>query len=339
MDNHTIEEISKPVAVVMCVYSYFLLAMGTSGNILLLLTLLFKKHHRRKPVPEIIPRHANLYPSCRVVSGNASDRLLMLLTTSDLCCLWVLVLRYLIILTSGGDIRTVSDSFCKIHTFSSMVCSNLSIALLCIFSVHRTIGIQWPLVSHTWLTKKRLNTYLVFALMIILLKHTSVLFLFQLSEIGQRKKCDLNDQWPTLGKVYYNIEFSTHCCLGYSVLIISNICLFVALKRKTRKNLVTTSRDKSGPNDATHKGINTARTLLFFTIIQLLTSVPFLVVIEFNDQLNLQMVPEQHKLTVYFGLLLAMFTNNAINYFLMIGISKTFMNEARDYFIHLKKLC
>ncbi|KAA3680944.1 uncharacterized protein DEA37_0002524 [Paragonimus westermani] len=347
MDNHTIAELTEPERLTLYVYSVLLLVVGTVGNSLLLATVLFKK--LRKPTLEVntiqCPAIARTVQKVHPAhTGSTADKLLLLLTFADLVCLWVLVLRYSLTLSAYGDVRLQNKFACKFHTFLSMVCSNLSIALLCIFSVHRAISIRWPLASYTWLSKRKLNACLFGAFVFILLKHAPALFIFSLVDLDVGVKCDIRPDTDTLGKAYYYLEFSTHCVLGYPILIVSNILLYVFLKRTLKRGITSMSGTSNRSTDtvtqsATTTGISIARVLLFFSWIQLITSVPFLIFIESSDQFGWDIIPDNRKLFVYFALLLAMLTNNGINFFIMIGISTKFRGDVRSLLVHFRELC
>ncbi|TGZ55778.1 hypothetical protein CRM22_010322 [Opisthorchis felineus] len=345
MDNHSIDELSAPNRIGFITYSIILLVFGTVGNILLLATVLYKNLRRSPPESRTeVLSSAAVATSKHKGRVSVADKLLVMLTLSDLFCLWVLVLRYTVNLLTFGDLRSASQFACLFHTYLSMCLSNLSIVLLCIFCVHRTAVIIWPFAIHTWLTRRCLNICLVVAIFAIFLKHIPVFFIFSLQDTGTQHKCDTTGEMPVVEQGYVYCEFITHCVLGYSVLIVSNVCMCIALQRRHTQGvppaLPKTAGEKRGNNlYKSNRSKTVAYMIALFSLIQLITSIPFFIVIELSLYVGVKLVPENQRLFVYFALLLAMSTNNAVNYYVMVGISSKFRADTRKLFEFLCCLC
>ncbi|KAG5448941.1 hypothetical protein CSKR_103439 [Clonorchis sinensis] len=338
MDNHSIDEISAPHRIGFITYSIILLVFGTVGNVLLLATVLYKNVRRSSPESRTeVPSNATVATSKHQGHVSIADKLLIMLTLSDLFCLWVLVLRYTVNLLTFGELRSASQFACLFHTYLSMCLSNLSIVFLCIFCVHRTAVIIWPFAIHTWLTGRCLNICLAVSTVAIFLKHIPVFFIFGLQDTGTQKKCDTTGEMPFIEQGYVYCEFITHCVLGYLILIVSNVCMCIALRKRHAQGFPLTLPATSGENRGnilckSSRSKNVAYVIALFSLLQLITSIPFFIVIELSSYVGVKLVPENQRLFVYFTLLLATFTNNAINYYVMVGISSKFRADTRKLF-------
>ncbi|CAL8098791.1 unnamed protein product [Calicophoron daubneyi] len=345
MENKTDIHLTPTIRLTLTSYAIALITIGTVSNSLLLFTIIFRYKRRRvfmtrmKSLAEELKRPPSATHLKQVnKSLTLADELLVLLTICDLFCLWILVLRHTVLLLTSYDIRIHSQLLCKIHTYASMVCSNLSTALLCIFSVQRTICIKWPLVSYTWFSRSRLNICLFVSLLLILLKHAPVFYFFNIYQKGNDYYCDFALEDAHYFTIYYEFEFITHVIIGYLLLAVANVCLCVFLrdKRPNHSSSGSSSTSCTCTQRSLRKGgHNTGRIVLLFSTFQLITSVPFFVLIELNQVFGMRLFPARYAITVFYFTILAVLTNNALNYFLLLAISKRFREDSAEFLVNV----
>ncbi|CAL8098793.1 unnamed protein product [Calicophoron daubneyi] len=349
--NGTFPQLSLTSRYICLTYSILLLVFGTVGNILLVCTVIYKNVRKGESTCETqttvddgnkVSTRLTGRSKLRKHLFSPADQLLILLTASDLLCLWILVIRYTIDLGIQFDIRTASTVCCKIHVFLSFICSNVSIALLCVFAVHRALCIRWPLAAYTWLSRRVITASLIVTVIFITGKHFVLLFVFDVYKIDGGLYCDAREpQLLILGHYYF--EFATNAVLGYAILIVSNIMLYISVvsKKRLQSHSHTPFNGQSANQRCIQTGVQAstgrhiARILLIFSILQLLTSTPFFVCIELSQLMRWSLVPAEHTFLVYYALLLAMFTNNAINYYVLLCISRQFRNISKEFWFRL----
>ncbi|CAL8098789.1 unnamed protein product [Calicophoron daubneyi] len=356
MINETAYTLSQTTRDILFSYSLVIIIVGTIGNVLLLGTLIYKHVKQSQTsvtetnitTPDLcLQPHPTVKHKPPKKGWSLADELLLLLTVSDILCLWVLAVRYSILLSTCYDIRVYNTAVCKIHMYLSMVCTNLANAFLCIFSVQRAICIRWPLANYTWLSRKRLNMCVGVSLVFILLKHVAVFYFFEVLEDEDGLQCESTLLESAVFRAYYNFEFATHVVIGYSILIVANICLCIALHQRgslqahsgNELNTLSGERLKTQISDSATGGRNTARIILLFSIFQLITSVPFFVLLELSQLFELDIIPHEYRALTYYICTLAMFTNNAVNFFLLSSISERFRSDTKDFLRYLKTKC
>ncbi|KAA0189675.1 hypothetical protein FBUS_00501 [Fasciolopsis buskii] len=337
MDNKTVESLPDGVRCTIIIYTVILIAFGTVGNILLLSTIFYKRFRRSLPT-EATEMTAIGTQKLRTNSTSVvrtpitpavqqrlsiADQLLSVLTVTDTLCLWIIVTRYLVHLSTDYDIRTYSVAACKFHTFLTMILSDASTAILCIFAAHRAVCIRYPLISHHWFTRSRMKIITLVAFLFIMSKHLPSLFLFTLLPIPNGLKCDVREDTSVYNQIYYNFEFITHAIFGYLCLIVANILLFVSLAYTNR--VQTAAQAGSGESPAS--GLQIARVILLFSFIQLITAVPFFILIELSGLYELFLLPDSTQLIMYYILTLAIFSNCGINFYMLLGISERFRKD------------
>lgn len=347
MDNHSTAELTSVEHGSIFSYAIILITFGTIGNVLLILTIcakMFKKHipkERSTAVTNlsVAPRVSIQTRSVlRLQKMSQADQLLMMLTVSDLLCLWILLLRHIIFLKTDWDIRIANSTACKLGTFIAFVFTDLSVAILCIFSVHRALLIQCPLHSHVWLTRTKINIACLVAVVFILVKHIPVLVFF---DNKSNDLCDLIPSYQQSVEIYYKFEFATQCILGYLIMIVANIILFAAFHCKKDSNIAThVGQAKQGESNAgSSSGRNIARILLCFSAIQLVTSVPTYIFIELSGVFHLELIPRNRMLLTYYICCLATLTNSGINYYLLLVVSTKFRKDTKNMYRALLHTC
>ncbi|VEL40260.1 unnamed protein product [Protopolystoma xenopodis] len=457
------------------ILAILLLALGTVGNILFLFTIFYKSQLKsragsvkstRMPYASLTlwpKRKASLptgyHPqvteglwsykgfqgrqnplSCLLVA--TSDRLLSLMTFTDCLAQWTTLPRYLLLILTEVDLRTLHPCICWMHTFVVMTTTNLSVAYLCIFSVHRAIRLRWPLWSRRKLTQARLQFAIVLATGLCIAKHLPVFFLFRVVPnnrinssspsspcptcssssssvaaalfraainatslpVKESFACDLyctNSTSVCLGWFYYGLEFFTHGLLAYFCILPATCLLCQALRhsasrapkragtlcllpthlpqstdsrsmsiyqpsgsllnREVRHHVSMSSLQElqspsvdgirfhcSAPNWASGRAVPfqpqprqpiSAYVISALGIYHMLSSLPFLVLIEARFQFKLKILPEASHALVYFPLVLLLYSNNAINYYAMLLIGPRFRRQTCEALQHLLPFC
>ncbi|CAH8840530.1 unnamed protein product [Trichobilharzia szidati] len=346
MSNSTFIDFGQPMTGILAIYSISIIIFGSLGNILILLTISHKNYLLQYENGRSVDSSFN--SSIYIIKGiicikscKRSELLLILLTYTDFICLWILVLRYAIHLTTDQDIRTITLAGCLLHTYLSMVGSNLSVGLLGIFSVQRAIAIIWPMISKKWLTRKCLYICMIITLLIILIKHLPVFILLNIRQLAPSLYvCDINykdDDNKTKFKYYYYIEFSTHIVLGYVILIISNISLFICLNIQKRNKVanITTGNDTTTTQKLNRiRYMNSARLVLALSFYQVISSIPFFVLVELPSVSGSQIIPDKKRWLAYYITTLLLFTNNSYNFFITVYVSQHFRKSTKLMLLH-----
>nr|CAH8840906.1 unnamed protein product [Trichobilharzia regenti] len=345
MSNSTFIDFGQPMTGILAIYSISVIIFGSLGNILILLTISHKnyllQHENGRSVDSSFTSSIDIIKGIICIkSCKRSELLLILLTYADFICLWIIVLRYAIHLSADQDIRAITLTGCLLHTYLSMVGSNLSVGLLGIFSVQRAIAIIWPMISKKLLTRKCLYICMLITLLIILTKHLPVFILLNIRQLTpDLYVCDINyndDDNKTKFKYYYYIEFSTHIVLGYVILIISNISLFICLNIQKRNKIsnVSIGNDSTTQKSNRIRYMNSARLVLALSFYQVISSIPFFVLVELPSVSGRQIIPSNKRWLAYYITTLLLFTNNSYNFFITVYVSQHFRKSTKLMLLH-----
>ncbi|GAA55345.1 hypothetical protein CLF_107641 [Clonorchis sinensis] len=324
-------------------YFIILFSLGVVGNTLLLSTLIYKQFQ---------PRHVNtssrrgtlqvrapirFHPrKHRLRFHSTADYLLFLLVFCEFICIWLVLLRYGLHLIADTDLRNFSTFGCKLHVFLSQSAINMTVAMMCIFSAHRMVSMKWPLGTMKRITRRRLNWIIIGSLLSVLLKQLPVFHLFYRDEVGDGVQKCIKSRDPRLSvyiNVYSYVEFGTHSALGYTLLVCFNSVLYYTVNRYRRQNRQKSIVGVSKMEDAeiTLKKTESRRVRLSASIViislsfvQVLSTIPYFLLIELNTRFKLNLVPVEYQFVVYYASIFTVFVNNAINYYLVLSISKKF---------------
>ncbi|KAA3680947.1 uncharacterized protein DEA37_0002527 [Paragonimus westermani] len=321
------------------------MCFGGTGNVLLLCTLIYKQSNAK------LNNQLTLNPNSRTTHSSRSglnrrfyfkstaDYLLFLVASSEFLCLWILVLRHVIYLGSDYDVRTFNQTICVTHTFISLVSTNLAVALLCFFSAHRVISVRWPLASARLITRRCLNWCLVGVFVTILCKQIPVIFLFRLLSSGSgRYSCEpvSSAELSVLRHVYTYYEYLSHSVFGYISLIFFNAALYFVLRKHYRSakffleldRLPSTTRALAKLNVLHPKtckdGVTVAKIILLLSSVQVLSTVPYFVLVELHRIHKWNLFSVRTQLIVHYVCILAVYTNSAFSYYFVIGLGKSF---------------
>lgn len=367
MDNHTIEELHPVVRYVLFSYSVLLIFVGTISNIVLIIVLTFKINNKNQIKQQsksnfnLSNRNSDADNLTKFKSkikwrwkiSSTANFLLILISIMDTSILLILVLRYSIHLATDKDIRTINDFFCYIHTYLSMVSTNMSLALLCLFAGHRAIAMHWPFFTRKWFTSTKLYAIVIFISLIILIKQIPVLLFFRVisypstnNNINQTE-CNIIPSKIRYAKFYYYFEFGSHTIMGYFVLIVFNVLLFITLtigRKFPNKSMITNNNElidqskKSSFSLTTNhnQGASAAKLLLCLSIFQVITSTPSFVLIELSGICQLNLISLEYELLVFYISFLLVCTNSSLNYFVYLIISKQFRLNNIIFFKHIQ---
>ncbi|KAG5448940.1 hypothetical protein CSKR_103440 [Clonorchis sinensis] len=325
------------------VYCFSLIILGVIGNVLLLSTLIYKQIRPRnlRSLSTKKTSAVSVGPAKRNWKGRfrfftTADYLLFILVSCECICIWIVLLRYGIHLASGFDFATLSELGCKIHMFASRLVLNMTVAMMSIFSAHRMISMRWPLVTLERITRTRLNWLIICSFVLIISKQIPVFFLFRLDlENRDIHRCtaSLEHEDATLRQIYFYLEFSTHSGLGYFLLIAFNVTLYVTIKRYRRQNnrsrtdFIVDGRAPScskRENNARSQGLTMTRIIMSLSLIQVVSTTPYFLLVEANKRLKLNFFPAEYEVLVFYTCILAVYTNNALNYYIILCISRKF---------------
>ncbi|TGZ55780.1 hypothetical protein CRM22_010324 [Opisthorchis felineus] len=341
--NQALEDSNSLYRNICVVYFIILFSSGVVGNTLLLSTLIYKQFQPR--YVNTSSRHGTLQVRApirfrsrkhRLRFQSTADYLLFLLVFCEFICIWLVLLRYGLHLIADTDLRNVSTFGCKLHVFLSQSAVNMTVAMMCIFSAHRMVSMRWPLGTMKRITRRCINWIIIGSLLSILLKQLPVFHLFYLDEVGEGvQKCikSRDPKFAVYTAVYSYVEFGTHSALGYTLLVCFNSVLYYTVNRYRRQNWQKGRVAVSKMDDAEitlkktetrRVGLSASIVVISLSFVQVLSTIPYFLLIEINTRFKLNLFPVEYEFVVYYVSILTVFVNNAINYYLVLGISKKF---------------
>ncbi|KAA0189671.1 hypothetical protein FBUS_00500 [Fasciolopsis buskii] len=342
--NQTISlELHFPVRITFLVYSILLILFGCSGNVMLLTTLVYKQ--RRQQVPTRFHRSVSSQSSTggtmprylrpgRGYFTSTADYLLFLVTLCEFCCIWVVVLRYTVHLALGYDLRTRFKHGCVIQKFLTSFFTHVFVALLCVFLAQRAFSMRCPLLARKVITRFRLNCCLASILVFISLKHVPVLFIYADVKNSHTTNCATQPGRiaVTMDQVYRLFDFITHSVIGYGLMVVLNAVLYSALRKSRLSPLARNTRIINSPKPEiltdqkcnvgiSRRGLAASRIILCLSISQVISSIPYFVLIELFHMLKLNWLTPRNQLAIYYVCVFILFTNYVINYFVVLAVS------------------
>lgn len=193
--------------------SPLLIAVGTFGNILSIIVLLRSRLRRSTTM---------FYLTC--------------LSFGDLFTLYTGLLRYWIRSTFDIDIRNLSDTSCKIHTFVVYLSLDFTVWVLVSVTVDRCLSVSMPFKAKLIcsLTRSKCVIFVIWLLLVMKNMH----FLWNLGLVDTWEfRCDgrtyeidmfLRYVWPW-------IDFSTFCLIPFGIMIVCNIKIIYEIVMSQKK--------------------------------------------------------------------------------------------------------
>lgn len=331
-------------------YSASLLTFGTIGNVVLLVTLIYKRYcvkrvgssRRRSSATLSISNVTTL--NTQSYSGprrqfSPADPLLSLLTCYQTACLWFFVFPQVLIYVINFDLTATNQSVCVIHRFLSRFCLNSSLVVMCVFSVYRAWSMKWPFSSTKWIDSKRLKVCMVGSHVFVLLKNLPSFWMVKVTETRQAKQCGLlSDQTrKTLVIFYHYTEMITHSIIGYTILAVCDALLYLTLRKTNRsvrklktdeKRSYRISSREAGPSLSRHtEGLLASQVILGISAMQVLLSTPYFVIVQLGQAIKLNLIPTRFEAPIKTSLQLLVFTNWGLNYWVILCISRQFRQQ------------
>ncbi|THD28367.1 hypothetical protein D915_000855 [Fasciola hepatica] len=194
---------------------------------------------------------------------------------------------------------------------------------------------RWPLLARKFITRFRLNCCLVGILAFISLKHVPVLFIYAGVEDPHSTNCATQPYAIaiTADKVYRLFDFITHSIIGYSLMVLLNAILYSALRQYRALPEVNSTRILTSPRhpvpSSAHKtsagvhrrGLAASRIILCLSVSQVISTIPYFILIELFGILKVNWLTPRNYLTLYYACVFTLFTNYVINYFVVLLIS------------------
>lgn len=317
-NNGTMTEayVEKDIATMIWIsYSPVLLCFGILGNLISFITL---------GGPALRHRVSSVY--------------LRVLLLVDTCALIFGLIPIWIIHLSSYDITTQHDSICKIRNFLFYTFSDISIWLICAFTVDRFIAVVFPFRKSTICTRR--NAYIAIAVVYILAvaKNVETLATRRIIQQANTTKC----KTPDPQHAYYNtyirpwLVFTLVTAIPCLLILSCNLCIIKTLY-DMKKSEAACMRAKNGRKGIGAQVASMTRMCLTVSCTFLLLVSPSIVLLIGRPYWTTS--PEQkaqYNLARAIGNL-CQYTNNSINFLLYFGSGRAFRKEIFDKLSCVKK--
>ena len=282
--------------------------------------------------------------------GSATAFLLTALAVVDSTCLCVGLLHHWLIHLADWNLRTLSDSSCRLHVFFTYLCVHLSAWTLVLVTAERVVSVLLPLAAPTLCSRRRLATVWFLVLLVLVLLN-SILHLGYTQLIPtdtgidnqtiQHWSCDLRPDMHELlspFRVWGDLILSS--LLPSVIIFCGNIIVLVQLSKlaKKRREMQSGNRKKNGRTNKGGQHGGGAITVMLVTVclVFLLTSLPINVYLIcdkyelFTKADNMASISRQEL--IFTALSLFYFVNNAINFLLYFISGPSFRKAAQKRF-------
>ncbi|KAK3099641.1 hypothetical protein FSP39_007375 [Pinctada imbricata] len=259
---------------------------------------------------------------------------LALLAVSDLTVLCVGLSRYWIDEEFGVNVRTLSNSGCKINLFVIYWSMQFSSWLLVCVVVERFLKTNFPLRYQSIVSTKRCILCIV----------TTAVFLAGLDlhffwtnglivENGEVDCSSLNDAYFQFEeKKFTYMDFAFLSAIPFFLMVIMNVFIYKVL-RESRKWRETTVRNQHASSERLRRfDIRLTRTLFFSSIYFLLATTPISLYFIIDSYVKLDDVGEARKDVIWTVCYLLQFSNYAVNFFIYNLTNAKFKNTLKGMF-------
>ena len=178
---------------------------------------------------------------------------LIFLSVGDILTLYTGLLRYWISNAFDIDVRNISDTGCKIHTFLVYLSLDFTVWVLVSVTVDRCLSVSMPFRTKRICTIWRSKLIVIFIVFVLSLKNMHFLWNLELSYL-RTETCNGKSEsirqfyrfvWPW-------IDFSTFCLIPFSIMIFCNIKIIYHMVISQRK--VKAHQNLYGNSPATPTG-------------------------------------------------------------------------------------
>ncbi|CAH1795610.1 unnamed protein product [Owenia fusiformis] len=288
----------------------FIISIGTLGNVLSLIVLLGKKLRKTT---------WSLY--------------LIVLAVCDTIVLFTGLFRqwFWRITPSSIDVRALSNTGCKIHTFLTYTCTQYSSWILVALTFERFVTVYFPLRSKTLCTRKTSISSLAVFLGLIISLNLHFYWTVNIGKYG----CDVYDHslFRFMGLIWPWIDLCVTSFLPFIIMLVCNTTIIICLVKERNKRLHLTKLSEQTTNNLRK---TTGATIMFITVTFtfLVLTCPLAIYLTFWKYWSKGATPHTKAVLDLAWAIINMlqYTNNGINFYLYCLSGPRFRGE-------LKQLC
>lgn len=283
-----------------------LLSAGTFGNLLTILVLIQRKNR-----------------------STPTARYLTALAVTDLLVLWTGLLRQWMLNTFDTDVRTFSNTGCKLHVFLVYVGTQCSSWLLVAVTTERFVGIWFP---HRFRGCTSQITSTAIAVIVICIMTLNVHWFYGFGIITTTTNnvtdphtqcCSINDHYEHFIRYTWPwIDLCVFCFIPFTILLVENSCI-IAYVLKTRKQVSPFVRATAKKSE---KAMQVTATLVTLNVVFFICILPISI---FHVGYSYWMTDEQTTALWWAIVNILMYLNNTLNCLLYFLSGSRFQEEVK----------